>query len=67
MSAKKVISFDEYTKAMYQLIAYDSLTVKQINGMGEDQLNSWEAKKNKAMLIKREYEKNKRKNLSQLW
>jgi hypothetical protein len=55
------VTYDDYTKAMREIILYDCLTPKQINAMGDEQLRQWELKKQKALRIKREYEKTKKR------
>ncbi len=49
------VTYDEYCKAMKEIIMYNSLTASQINGMDEEQLSAWETKKDKAWEVKRLY------------
>ena len=61
---KNKVSFDEYSKAMKEIITYDSLTDRQLKKMSMDELSKWETKKDEALKIKLQYEKEKRENMS---
>jgi hypothetical protein len=50
-----MVTRDEYTKAMKDIIMYNSLTDKQINSLSDKQLIEWESKVLKAAKIKNEY------------